>query len=78
MGGTCILEKFRGFGFGPQLIGNAVSVYRRMGKKMLQATPAKYNPGAANFYQRNGFEPVGEYTDECGESFILRRNIEVK
>ena len=78
MGGTCILEKFRGFGFGPQLIGNAVSVYRRMGKKMLQATPAKHNPGAANFYQRNGFEPVGEYTDECGEFFILRRNIEVK
>lgn len=78
MGGTCILEKFRGFGFGPQLIGNAVSVYRRMGKKVLQAMPAKHNPGAAKFYQRNGFDLVGEYTDECGEFLVLQRNIAVR
>lgn len=78
MGGTCILPKFRGFGFGPQLIGNAVSVYRRMGKKVLQSTPAKHNPGAVRFYGHNGFEPVGEYHDETGDFVVMHRNIEVK
>lgn len=78
MGGACIVKKYRGCGFGPQLIGNAVSVYRRMGKKVLQSTPAKHNPGASAFYERNGFEPVGEYTDECGTFLIVQRNIEVK
>lgn len=75
MGGTCILKKYRGFGFGPQLIGNAVSVYRRMGKKVLQATPARHNPGAVKFYSRNGFEPFGEYTNEMGTFAVLRRVI---
>lgn len=78
MGGTCILPKYRGFGFGPQLIGNAVSVYRRMGKKVLQSTPAKHNPGAVKFYGKNGFDPVGEYHDENADFIIMQRNIEVK
>ncbi|HIV68135.1 MAG TPA: GNAT family N-acetyltransferase [Candidatus Butyricicoccus stercorigallinarum] len=78
MGGTCVLKKYRGFGFTPQLVGHAVSVYRRMGKKVLQSVPAKHNPGAIEFYQRNEFEPFGDYADEHGEFLVMRRNIEVK
>lgn len=75
MGGTCILEKNRGFGFGPQFIGHAVSTYRRMGKKVLQAKPAKHHPSAVHFYSRNEFDPVGEFTNQMGTFMILQRNI---
>lgn len=78
MGGTCILEKYRGFGFGPQLVGHAVSVYRRLGKRVLRSTPAKHNPSGVHFYGSNGFEPVDEYTDELGDFVVMLRDIEVK
>lgn len=75
MGGTCILEQNRGFGFGPQLMCHAVSTYRRMGKKVLQAKPAKHNPGAVKFYSRNEFEPIGECTENGSVYMILQRRI---
>ncbi|MDD6612305.1 MAG: GNAT family N-acetyltransferase [Clostridiales bacterium] len=78
MGGTCILPKNRGFGFGPQLMTHAVCTYRRMGKKVLQAKPAKFNPGAVKFYTHNEFEPYGEFEAENGTFLILRRNIAVE
>ena len=78
MGGTCILEKFRGFGFGPQLITHAVCLYRRLGKRVLEATPAQYKPHAVNFYRHNDFEPYSEFHDENGTFAVLRRNISVR
>ncbi len=78
MGGTCILPKFRGFGFGPQLMGHVVSTYRRMGKKVLQSMPSKHNPGALKFYSNNEFEPIGEYHDDTGDFIVMQRSIEVK
>ncbi len=74
MGGTCIAEKFRGFGFGQQLMGHAVSTYRRLGKRVLQAIPAKHNPSGPAFYLHNDFVPTGEevHTD-AGDFVVLRR-----
>lgn len=79
MGGTAILPKFRGFGFGVQLMSNAVSVYRRMGKRVLQAVPSLNNPSGPRFYKSNGFVPTGkEIHDESGDFIVLQRVIEVK
>lgn len=79
MGGTSILPKFRGFGFGPQLMAHAVSVYRRMGKRVLQAIPSLNNPSGPRFYKSVGFEPIGkEIHDETGDFIYLQRVIEVK
>lgn len=77
MGGTGILPKFRGCGLGPQLMAHAVSTYRRMGKKVLQAKPLASRPAGPHYYMSNGFVPTGEMTED-GKFIILRRDIEVK
>ena len=52
--------EYRGQGFGPQLIGHAVSVYRPLGREKLTLFVAKVNEEAKSFYERFGFEVCGE------------------
>lgn len=69
--GVCIAERFRGFGFGPQLMTHAVCLYRNMGKRALEAEAP--NPRAAQFYIDNDMEPYGEQNGAA----VLRRRISV-
>lgn len=48
-------EKYRGMGLTPQLIGELVSIYRKLGKETLSAYVASENYRAQGFYKKIGF-----------------------
>lgn len=52
--------EFRRRGFGVQLLGQAVSTYRPMGRTYLRLRCAPDNLAAQRFYQRHGFRKVAE------------------
>ncbi len=77
VGGFCIKKEYRGAGVGKQLIGQAVSVYRNMGKKYICSCPSKKNKNAISFYLKNGFEKKGEFTDVRGPHLKMAKSIMV-
>ena len=52
--------EFRRRGFGVQLLGQAVSTYRPMGRTYLRLRCAPDNLAAQRFYRRHGFRKVAE------------------
>lgn len=57
-----MLPPFRKQGLGVQLLGQAVSVFRPMGRKYLRLRCAPDNSVAQRFYKRYGFRKVAEVT----------------
>lgn len=55
-----MLPDFRRRGLGVQLLGQAISVYRPLGRKYLRLRCAPDNDVAQRFYQRYGFKKIGE------------------
>ncbi len=55
-----LLPETRKRGLGVQLLGQAVSVYRPLGRKYLRLRCAPDNYVAQRFYQRHGFKKIGE------------------
>ena len=55
-----LLPDYRGMGLGVQLIGQAVSVFRRMGCDRLRLRCAPDNAVAQKFYAKYGFYKIGE------------------
>lgn len=55
-----MLPEFRKRGLGVQLLGQAVSTYRPLGRKYLRLRCAPDNHMAQRFYQRYGFNKIGE------------------
>ena len=55
-----IMPERRTQGLGIQLIGQAVSFYRPLGRQYLRLRCASYNTPAQHFYQRYGFYKIGE------------------
>lgn len=55
-----LLPEYRCRGLGTQLLGEAVSVYRPLGRKYLRLRCAPDNLAAQRFYRRNGFVKIGE------------------
>ena len=51
---------FRNRGLGVQLVGHAVSVFRRLGRQSLRLHVSAENKAAISFYQKLGFEKIGE------------------
>nr|WP_297171539.1 bifunctional histidine phosphatase family protein/GNAT family N-acetyltransferase [uncultured Agathobaculum sp.] len=66
VGGFCINENYRGQGLSGQILGQAISVYRTIGKTYLCAHVAAENARAKGFYRKFSFEPRGNFTDENG------------
>ena len=50
---------FRGHNMGIQLVGHAVSVYRRLGRSSLQLHVSEDNKAALAFYDKFGFKHIG-------------------
>lgn len=63
-----IVPERRGQGLGVQLIGQAVSLYRPMGRDKLRLRCAPYNDRAQRFYRKYGFTKIG---DEAGSRVPL-------
>lgn len=64
----CILPPYRSRGFGVQMLGQAVSTYRKLGRKRLLLRCAPENQRAKAFYHRNEFHKIGE---EIGGTGVL-------
>lgn len=77
VGGFCIEGKYRGHGLSQQILGQAISVYRSLGKHWLCAHVAEHNERAKGFYQKYGFERRGTFEDANGTHFRMFRRIAV-
>ncbi len=52
--------ELRGKGLGVQLLGHAVSAYRRLGRSVIRLHVSTENPRARRFYEKYRFRPIGE------------------
>lgn len=68
-------EEFRHRGFGIQLIGQASSYYKRLGRNKLRLRVAVKNLPAQRFYQGCGFTVLEEEAGVYGNSFLMVRDI---
>jgi len=55
-----LMPEARGIGLGGQLLGQAVSRYRAMGRESIRLRCAPENTGGEKFYKRYGFSCVGQ------------------
>lgn len=77
VGSFSIAAEYRGCGLSGQIIGQAISVYRRLGKTWLCAGAAERNERAQGFYRKFAFEQRGEQTNARGKHYLMYRRIKV-
>lgn len=75
VGGFCIDEAYRGCGLSGQILGQAISVYRMLGRTYLCAHAAEKNARAQGFYHKFAFEQRGTYQDENGLHYRMFKKI---
>ncbi len=63
--------EYRGKGLGAQLLGQAVSVFRRLGKTRLRLHVSPKNEAALAFYRRQGLRTRGSATGAFGALLVL-------
>ena len=68
-------EKYRSMGLGVQLIGYAVSFYRKRGRKCLRLRVAPSNAHAIHFYEKYGFRQIAKDHDFMGGTYIMEMKI---
>ena len=72
-----LVPGFRGRRLGPQLLGQAVSLYRSMGREKLRLLCAPGNGPAQTFYAGCGFVRVGSRPGSHGPLDLLEKDIRV-
>lgn len=77
VGGFCLDAAYRGSGLSQQMLGQAVSVYRALGKVDLCAHVAQHNERAKGFYRKMGFVQRGEYLDANGKHLRMFKRIAI-
>ena len=70
-----LYEPFRGFGLGPQLIGEAANYYRRLGREFLRLRVSVKNERAIAFYKADGFVVTDYEGADDGGQYIMKRYI---
>ena len=68
-------EPFRHQGLGIQLIGHAVSFYRKRGRTKLQLSVAPTNANALGFYRKYGFVQAKKHRGLFGSLLLLEKDI---
>ena len=71
----CVTEPWRGQGYGLQLLGEAVSRYRRLGRRTLALHAAVTNTAALGFYRRCGFAETARVPGAASELLRMERPI---
>lgn len=66
-----LTEGHRNQRLGVQLIGHAVSVFRRLGRKSVRLNVARANINALGFYERYGFRKIGRQEGIGGDLFLM-------
>ena len=70
-----MLPEHRGNGLGVQLMGQAISTYRPMGRTTLRLACGEDNVSALKFYERYGFRKIEERQEPFGTINILEKYI---
>ena len=70
-----MMPEHRGKKLGVQLLGEAVSIYRPMGRDKLRLRCSPENLSGQRFYRNNGFVKVAEERGACGMLDILEKYI---
>lgn len=70
-----LLPEHRGRGIAPQLLGQAVSVYRPMGRKLLRLLCDPGNLPAQRLYRRCGFAKAGQAPGALGALDVLELSL---
>ena len=78
VGGFCIDGDYRGCGLSAQILGQAISVYRSLGRDWLCAHVAEKNMRAQGFYHKFAFEQRGEYRDGNGLHYRMFKALHAK
>ena len=74
----CFVEEaYRRSLLGVQLIGHAVSVFRRQGFKVARLNVFEGNTGAIRFYEAYGFRVVGEAEGVAGRLLVMEKDLQV-
>ena len=70
-----ILPELRGRRYGTQLVGEAVSYFRKHGRRVLRLTVAEENGQAAGFYRRLGFSEIGRESGALGTLLVMEKGL---
>ena len=70
-----MIPEHRRTGIAVQLLGQAVSVYRTLGREKLRITLSEKNAQARAFCQKYGFETAGVFENQFGKHLILEMGI---
>ena len=68
-------EPYRHQGLGIQLVGHAVSFYRKLGRNKLQLSVAPTNENAIKFYEKFGFSHVKKQRGRFGHLLVMEKDI---
>ena len=71
----CVKEEHRRCLLGVQLLGHAVSLFRRLGYKSIRLSVFPGNTAALSFYRENGFVKIGETPGVFGQLDIMEKMI---
>ena len=72
----CFVEApYRRAQLGVQLIGHAVSVFRRLGRSAIRLSVFSGNTGAIKFYEEYGFRRIGETDGVSGILYLMEKEI---
>ena len=70
-----MLPQYRYRNLGVQLLGQAVSTYRPLGRDILRLRCAQENAAAQHFYHKHGFQKTGEVPGVFGKLDVLEKYI---
>lgn len=70
-----LIPELRGRGYAPQLLGHAVSFFRKAGCNRLQLNVAVTNLRAIRFYERSGFRQIGTKEGVGSKLLLLEMDI---
>ncbi len=72
----CFVEEaYRRRQLGVQLIGHAVSLFRRLGRSALRLSVFSGNTGAIRFYEEYGFRRIGESDGVAGPLYLMEKEL---
>lgn len=68
-------REYRGKGLGVQLLGEAISYYRKRGRRQLRLRVTETNLPAIRFYETWGFRMADTEPDSFGETYVMVRDL---
>ena len=71
-----LLEDLCGIGFGAQLLGYAVSFYRRLGRQSLTLRVARNNLRGLAFYKKHGFYEIDREDTPMEQLYVMKKDLD--